>query len=305
MWEKQSGQHKVLLEAQELHQQGFTSLSATDQQVVRTDAQERYIAYALLRQSGAQHDHLKMDLQNDYTTGDNRCPKNRQQTLHLLDKYSKTTGPHTTLSEGASFAQKTRRRKTSKFNSGKAKTYDKEYWKDKKCFKCDEKGHPSIHCPNAEDDDEKSRSSQAKSVKKLEREVKLMKKAFAQLKEAKEESDISDSEQSEGDEERESHFLHHDSPSFQFGQVETELEPQIAELFQQKHVPTIQLDLRQVILLDSQSTIDLICNKALVTDVFKSNTRMRLKSNGGTMTVRQQAKIKGYKNQRIREEGVV
>jgi hypothetical protein len=57
-------QHKVLLEyvAQELHQQGFTSLSATDQQVVRTDAQERYIAYAFLRQSGAQHAHLKMDL---------------------------------------------------------------------------------------------------------------------------------------------------------------------------------------------------------------------------------------------------
>jgi hypothetical protein len=62
-------QHKVLLEyvAQELHQQGFTSLSATDQQVVRTDAQERCIAYAFLRQSGAQHAHLKMDLQNDYT----------------------------------------------------------------------------------------------------------------------------------------------------------------------------------------------------------------------------------------------
>jgi hypothetical protein len=79
-------------------------------------------------------------------------------------------------------------------------------------------------------------------VKKLEREGKHMKKAFAQLKEAKEESDISDSEQSEGDEEEESHFLHHDSPAFQFGQVETKLEP--AELFQQKHVPTLQLDLR-------------------------------------------------------------
>jgi hypothetical protein len=90
------------------------------------------------------------------------------------------------------------------------------------------------------------------------------------------------------------HFLHHHSPAFQFGQVETELEPQIAELFQQKHVPTLQLDLRQVVLLDSQSTIDLICNKALVTDVFKSNKSMRLKSKGGTMTVRQQAKIKGY-----------
>jgi hypothetical protein len=56
-------QHKVLLEyvAQEIHQQDFTSLSAKDQQGVRTDAQERYIAYAFLRQSGAQHAQLKTD----------------------------------------------------------------------------------------------------------------------------------------------------------------------------------------------------------------------------------------------------
>jgi hypothetical protein len=66
-----------------------------------------------------------MDLQNDYTTGDNRYPKNRQQTLHLLDKYSKSTVPDTTLTEGASFAQKAGRRKTSKFNSGKAKPMTK------------------------------------------------------------------------------------------------------------------------------------------------------------------------------------
>jgi hypothetical protein len=66
-------QHKVLLEyvAQELHQQDFTSLTAKDQHAVRTDAQESDIAYAFSRQSGAQHAHLKTDLQNDYTTGDN------------------------------------------------------------------------------------------------------------------------------------------------------------------------------------------------------------------------------------------
>jgi hypothetical protein len=47
-------EHKVLLEyvAQELHQQGFMSLAAPIQQAVRKDAQERYMAYAFLRQSG-------------------------------------------------------------------------------------------------------------------------------------------------------------------------------------------------------------------------------------------------------------
>jgi hypothetical protein len=71
-------------------------------------------------------------------------------------------------------------------------------------------------------------------------------------------------------------------------------EPQIAKLFQQKHVSIFMFDLRQVALLDSQSTIDLICNKALVTKVFTSSKSVRLTSNGGTMTVRQQANIKGY-----------
>jgi hypothetical protein len=55
--------------------------------------------------------------------------------------------------------------------SGRAKTFDREYWKDKRCFKWDETGHPSTNCPYDDDDDDdddaKSRSSQAKSVKWL------------------------------------------------------------------------------------------------------------------------------------------
>jgi hypothetical protein len=86
-------QHKVLLEyvAQERHQQAFTTLGVVDQQAIHTDAEEQYVSYAFLQQSGTQSGNLnKVDLQNDYTTGDNQYPKNRQQSLHLLDKYSKT-----------------------------------------------------------------------------------------------------------------------------------------------------------------------------------------------------------------------
>ena len=149
-----------------------------------------------------------------------------------------------------------------------------------------------MHCPEGDNDDEdaKSHSSQAKSVKKLEKEVKSMKKAFAQLKETKEESDLLDSDESKG----ESHFQFHDHDEFQFAQVETEFEPQIANLFKQRHGPKLKLDLRQVILLDSQSTINLLCNKALVTNAFKSNKSKQLKSNGGTMIVNHQAKMKEY-----------
>jgi hypothetical protein len=66
-------QHKVLLEyvAQENHTLTFAALSAEQKQAVREDAEERYISYAFLRQSRAQHSNLKVDLRNDFTTGSN------------------------------------------------------------------------------------------------------------------------------------------------------------------------------------------------------------------------------------------
>jgi hypothetical protein len=81
----------VLLEyvAQESYTRAFTDLGPVEQQLVRDDAEERYVSYAFLRQSGTQHGNLKVYLQNDFTTGDNSYPNNLQQTLHLLDKYSK------------------------------------------------------------------------------------------------------------------------------------------------------------------------------------------------------------------------
>jgi hypothetical protein len=84
--------HKVLLEyvAQELHNQTFGDLAAAEQLRVRDDAKERNISFALLLQSGTHHVNLKVDLQNNFTTGDNSYPKNRLQTLHLIYKYIKT-----------------------------------------------------------------------------------------------------------------------------------------------------------------------------------------------------------------------
>jgi hypothetical protein len=54
-------QHKVLLEyvAMELHQQAFDTSGAAEQQAVRDDAEERYISFAFLFQSGQNHANLK------------------------------------------------------------------------------------------------------------------------------------------------------------------------------------------------------------------------------------------------------
>ena len=62
--------------------------------------------------------------------------------------------------------------------------------------------------------------------------------------------------------------------AFQFTQIDNEFEPRIAKLFKETHGTTIKLDLREVILLDSQSTMDLFCNQALVGRTNKSGSSM-------------------------------
>jgi hypothetical protein len=235
-------------------------------------------------------------LQNNFTTGDNLYPKNRQQTLHLLDKHSKTVVAKVTHSEVTSFAQKGGRGGGNRSSNDNGKchdpnTYDKKYWNDKECYKCHKRGQSSTHCPKKpSDDDNRSTASAASIVKKLKKDFKSIKKDFttvntqlAQLKEA--DSDISESEGEEA-----SHFQV--DQDLQFSQLNKKFEPIIAKLFKQAG-SSIKLDLKEVILLNSQSTIDLFCNAALVSRIRKSRFSMRLK-NGGTMIVTQKATMEGY-----------
>ena len=73
-----------------------------------------------------------------------------------------------------------------------------------------------------------------------------------------------------------------------------EFEPRIANLFNQAQDINNILDLREIILLDSQSTMDVFSNPELVTETFKSSSSMQLKSNDGTMLVTHKAKMASY-----------
>jgi hypothetical protein len=104
--------------------------------------------------------------------------------------------------------------------------------------------------------------------------------------------DLSDSESEEGD----LHFQF--GNGFQFTQMKVKqmaikFEPRIAKLFKQTHGTKIKLNLMKVILLDSQFTMHLICDPALVESAFKSSHSMRLKSNGRTMEVKKQGNHAG------------
>jgi hypothetical protein len=156
-------------------------------------------------------------------------------------------------------------------------------------------GHPATHCgkkSNSNDDDESSASATVNSVKKLHKDINSMRKAFTtvntQLEKLKEAT--SDISELEGEDEA-SHFQM--DIALQFAQVENYFEPRITKLFKQAG-SLVKIDLREVILLDSQSIMDLFCNTALVSKTRKYTTSMRLKSNGGTMVVTRKATMPGY-----------
>lgn len=314
-------QHKVLLDhvgsefkdaAGNPAPREFDNMTDDQQKTAREEAEERYISYVFLRQSGKQHNKLKVDLQNDFTTGDDRYPKNRQATLHLLDKYSKSIiVSSTTPSEGTSFAQKGGG-KGNKNNS----TYDKDYWKDKECFNCHKIGHPANHCPenpDKQEDDAKSVSSKTSkashssrsskgSINKLQRKLK---KSFATLTttqtalatkidEMNEESSISSSE----DEVKSSHFQMGWTLTQTGGIIlKQDFERRNADILFKKSGSKLNLDLRNIILLDNESTMDLFCNTKLVNDIRPSQKVISLQSNGGNMKIKMEASITGYHKQ--------
>ena len=289
----------------------YAGCSDAEQAIIAVDVQERFIAFAMLKQSGTQHSKMKEDLQNEFTTGESRYPKNRQQVLHLMDRYTKTPAPASSnqVSHGTSFVQNNTKFNSAVQNRNKNKplpNFDVNFWKDKTCYNCGQKGHPSPACPQfgsaqnkSNNDDAKSIASQAKSINKLNKELKSVKKQFTtvntKLKSLQEdESDISESEDEEGS----VHFqCSTRTGEFQFTQVEQafDFEPKIAKLFTTKAKASIgKLDLTEVILLDSQSTMDLFCNRSLIQKVHKSKSTICLHSNGGNMSVTKKASVAGY-----------
>jgi hypothetical protein len=249
-----------------------------------------------------------------------------QSVLHLVDRYTKSPIVIPTASEGSAFAQNGG--KDGKGGTRRREPYSKTHWKDQYCHTCKKKGHPTKHCPNKNDrknDDDKSRSSKSsnkssksKSSKVNASELKRLKKQFAtfdnDLKElTPDDSDISDS----SDGEEASNFQYEEpSTGFQMMQLDvvshdiqgvpTEQAPVLQQsfdnkgydeiLFKQKHGKLNKLNLRNIILLDSQSTMDLFCNSKLVDVITKASSKMRLKSNDGTMAVTHKATMTGYKH---------
>ena len=138
----------------------------------------------------------------------------------------------------------------------------------------------------------------AKDIKRMPRMFTTVNTKIQKLKEA--DSKMSDSE----DEDEASKFqmaeINFGKSDFQFAQLDKEFEPRIPRLFNQTAGRNVSMknkfNLREVILLDKQSTMDLFCNRYLIEKTTKSKTKMRLKINVNTIRVSHQATMNGYHN---------
>ncbi len=137
--------------ALEAHKAAYTLLKPDKQKAVRVSARERLLSYALIKTSNSKHDKIKDDLSDDYTKGSDNHLQTRSQALMLIDHNSKTPTAITT-SEGTAFAQSGKKKKKvgDKEKKPKAakdpKDFNKEWWKDKECYRCGKKGHPASAC---------------------------------------------------------------------------------------------------------------------------------------------------------------
>jgi hypothetical protein len=264
-------------------------LKPDKQEAVRVSARERFLSYALFKTSSSKHNKIKDDLLDDYTKGSDNYLQTRLQALMLMDHYSKTPTAIITL-EGTAFAQSGKKKKKvgdkeKKLKADKdPKDFDKEWCKDKECYRCGKKGHPASPCsvkPLSDNDDKSIHSSKLASnaMAAIQKSMKTMGKAMTQI------SEIADFDNK----------LFEEQLHAQLGVVsvkDARSEPRSGYAF-----ATRTLSLRNHLLLDNQSSVLIMCNPDFVNDIWESSQPMILKSNEGSLPINEVANFEGFKRE--------
>ena len=273
--------------AQLEYKKSYQTLTPTEKDTVDTLARERFIGFGLLKTANKDHDHLKHALSDDYTKGSDNYPVNSQQALLLLDKYSKKPAVVAT-SEGTAFAQKGKKgdaKKKSGNDDPSNFEFNKEFYKDKECFRCGKKGHPKKACTaklTATDDDKSVKSSTSKSgsssgmakiVGTMNKTIKQLGKAMSQVSE---EYTLSDDDSIGA----QSHA--------QVGRLKSDGGTSGHAFASQSS------SLKRHVLLDNQSSEHVFCDPNLVGNIRKAGRQLNLESNGGCLPISDIANIDGF-----------
>jgi hypothetical protein len=114
-----------------LYKKELQQTTATELKEVREQASERILTYVFTKNISSAHAKFKEDLKNYFAKGHDNYPTSRQEGLRLLDMFTKQdTRKPTIVLEGTSFG-----------TVSEGQSYDIEYWKNKTCRCCGEKGH--------------------------------------------------------------------------------------------------------------------------------------------------------------------
>ncbi len=149
------------------NKKSYNARNATEIAVVDVLARDRFMANGLFKTISTANDKVKSDLLDYFTKGSYNYPITPQQTLLLLDKYSKTPAV-VTHPEGTAFAQKDKKKGKAdkKDETPKKVEYDREKYKDLACFRCGKLGHPKAACTvKMVPADEETKSTKSLSTK--------------------------------------------------------------------------------------------------------------------------------------------
>ena len=207
----------------------------------------------------------------------------------LMDHYSKTPTVIIT-SKGRAFAQSSKKKKGGNKDKAKSnapkdpKDYDKEWWKDKECYRCGKKGHPATACtvkPPSDDDDKSSWLSKFSSnaITLIQKSMNTMGKAMTQLGKAANFDNNLFEEQ-----------LH-----AQLGIVSAEW--QGLQYSFATRILSMRNQLRNQLLLDNQSSVHIMCNPKFVTNIWSSERLMMLKSNVGKLPINEVANFEEFETE--------
>ncbi len=134
----------------------------------------------------------------------------------------------------------------------------------------------------------KSIKSLSKTMRSLEKDNRRLKKSISALQKCDEDGESSlSSEEDSGSEEGTIHFQ-------DAMEMLEEYHPKVVLAL--KSSKSTNLDLRNVLLLDNQSTFDLCCNKMFASKIIKAENGLSMTSNGDGLKITEKCKIPGYKD---------